>query len=159
MSASPYKNCRLCPRQCGVDREAGQRGTCGETSVLRLAYAGIHFGEEPPITGDNGSGTIFVSGCNLGCAFCQNHQISRCNNSTPALGREVDENEFAQICLILQKNKAENINIVTGSHAAPALCRGIFLAREKGLAIPVLWNSSGYDGIQSLEILDRKSVV
>jgi putative pyruvate formate lyase activating enzyme len=115
---------------------------------LRLAFAGIHRGEEPPITGAGGSGTIFVSGCNLGCTFCQNYQLSK-----GGLGRAVSREEFAEICLALQEHGAENINVVTGSHAARALAQGILAAREKGLSIPVLWNSSGYDGLESLEIL------
>ena len=156
---SLYKNCVLCPRRCGVDRDAGQRGYCGETSALRLAFAGIHRGEEPPITGAGGSGTVFVSGCNLGCAFCQNYQISQGdgisggNTVSPGMGRIVDSVQFAEICLALQEKGAENINIVTGSHAAPALAGGIGEARKRGLCIPVLWNSSGYDGDETLEIL------
>jgi putative pyruvate formate lyase activating enzyme len=131
-----------------VNRLEGQRGFCGETADLRLAFAGIHKGEEPPITGAGGSGTIFVSGCNLGCAFCQNYQLSK-----EGIGRTVSTEEFAEICLALQERGAENINIVTGSHAAPALAFGITAARKKGLSIPVLWNSSGYDGMESIEIL------
>jgi putative pyruvate formate lyase activating enzyme len=115
---------------------------------LRLAFAGIHRGEEPLITGAGGSGTIFVSGCNLGCVFCQNFQISQ-----KGIGRVVSQDEFAEICLALQERGAENINIVTGSHAAPVIALGIMAARKKGLSIPVLWNSSGYDGMESLEIL------
>jgi putative pyruvate formate lyase activating enzyme len=137
-----------------VNRLEGQCGFCGETSELRLAFAGIHKGEEPPITGAGGSGTIFVSGCNLGCAFCQNYQLSKGKPlSKGGIGRVVSQDEFAEICLALQKCGAENINIVTGSHAAPALALGITAARKKGLSIPVLWNSSGYDGMESLEIL------
>jgi putative pyruvate formate lyase activating enzyme len=140
--------CFLCPRRCGITREEGQRGYCGETAALRLAFAGIHRGEEPPITGAGGSGTIFVSGCNLGCIFCQNFQISQ-----KGIGRAVSQDEFAEICLALQDHSAENINIVTGSHATPALALGIMEARKKGLYIPILWNSSGYDGMETLEIL------
>ncbi|MCL2831985.1 MAG: radical SAM protein [Treponema sp.] len=151
---SPYQNCRLCPRRCGADREHGVRGYCGETSQLRVAFAGIHRGEEPPVTGSGGSGTIFISGCNLGCAFCQNYQLSKNEQlSKGTIGRAVDSDEFAEICLDLQNRGAENINIVTGSHAAPAIAAGIGLARNQGLKIPVLWNSSGYDGMESLEIL------
>jgi putative pyruvate formate lyase activating enzyme len=131
-----------------VNRLEGQRGFCGETADLRLAFAGIHKGEEPPITGAGGSGIIFVSGCNLGCAFCQNYQLSK-----EGIGRAVSQEEFAEICLALENHNAENVNIVTGSHAAPALAVGITAARKKGLSIPILWNSSGYDGMESLEIL------
>ena len=150
---SLYKNCRLCPRRCGVDREVGQLGYCGESSVLRIAFAGIHRGEEPPVTGAGGSGTIFVTGCNLGCAFCQNYQISKQVAGKSAIGRPVDTGEFAEICLALQAKGAENINIVTGSHAVPVIAAGIEKARKQGLFIPVLWNSSGYDGTDALTIL------
>ncbi|AEF82853.1 radical SAM protein [Leadbettera azotonutricia] len=154
MDITSYRYCHLCPRSCGADRTAGKAGYCGETAELRIASASLHRGEEPPITGTGGSGTIFVSGCNLGCVFCQNFQISR-----QAMGKPVSESEFAGICLVLQEKGAGNINIVTGSHAAPALAAGIDLAREKGLGIPVLWNSSGYDGVESLAILkDRIDV-
>jgi len=137
-----------------VNRLEGQRGFCGETADLRLAFAGIHKGEEPPITGAGGSGTIFVSGCNLGCSFCQNHQLSKGKPiSKDSIGRVVSQEEFAEICFALGKRGAENINIVTGSHAAPALALGITASRKKGLSIPVLWNSSGYDGMESLEVL------
>jgi putative pyruvate formate lyase activating enzyme len=154
---SLYSRCLLCPRRCGVDREASLRGYCGENAALRLAFAGIHRGEEPPIAGTGGSGTVFVSGCNLGCAFCQNYQISQgdisAGNIPRGIGRAVSSDEFAEICLMLQNKGAENINIVTGSHAAPALALGVKQARKQGLSIPVLWNSSGYDGIEVLEIL------
>ena len=154
---SLYSPCLLCPRRCGVNREAGFCGFCGETSALRLAFAGIHRGEEPPITGKGGSGTVFVSGCNLGCAFCQNYQISRgkisLGNLVHGMGRSVSCDEFVEICLTLQNKGAENINIVTGSHAAPALALGVKQARKQGLSIPVLWNSSGYDGTDGLEII------
>ena len=144
-----YKNCLLCPRCCGVDRESGQRGYCGETAALRVGFAGIHNGEEPPIKGDGGSGTIFISGCNLGCTFCQCFQVSQ-----KEMSRTVSTDEFAQMCLGLQEMGAENINIVTGSHVAPAVARGFQAARKQGLVIPALWNSSGYEGAQTLEILE-----
>ena len=150
---SLYTKCLLCPRRCGVDREAGQTGFCGETSALRLAFAGIHYGEEPPVTGKGGSGAIFVSGCNLGCAFCQNYQISKPAKNNIPLGKTVNNDEFSEICMILQAHGAENINIITGSHAAPALALGIKEARKRGLSIPVLWNSSGYEGEETLEVL------
>ena len=154
-----YKNCTLCPRRCGVNRESGGRGYCGETSALRLGFAGVHHGEEPPVRGAGGSGTIFVCGCNLGCVFCQNYQVSQGkkifekSRISCEISRIVDTDEFAEICLNLQENGAENINIVTGSHAAPSLARGMEAARKQGLVIPALWNSSGYDGEETLEIL------
>jgi putative pyruvate formate lyase activating enzyme len=143
-----YRNCLLCPRRCGVDRDTGKTGYCGETAELRVAAASIHRGEEPPVTGRGGSGTIFITGCNLGCVFCQNYQISR-----RTMGRVVDSREFADICLALRDRGAENINIVTGSHAAPAIIAGVENARRRGLAIPLLWNSSGYEGGETLAVL------
>jgi putative pyruvate formate lyase activating enzyme len=145
---SAYARCGLCPRRCRVNRLAGP-GFCGETAELRLASASIHRGEEPPITGVGGSGTVFITGCTLGCVFCQNRQISRAG-----MGRAVSTGEFADLCLALAKRGAENINLVTGSHAVPALVEGIRLARERGLSVPVLWNSSAYENIETLSLLE-----
>ncbi|MCL2068223.1 MAG: radical SAM protein [Treponema sp.] len=147
-----YKHCLLCPRSCGVDRLAGEKGFCKESAELRAASAVLHRGEEPPLSGKGGSGTIFICGCNLGCAFCQNYQISQGERGAP-LGRAVTTAEFAQICIKLMDSGAENINIVTGSHAVPAIVRGIIAAKDAGLTIPVLWNSSAYESIQTLELL------
>jgi putative pyruvate formate lyase activating enzyme len=144
-----YAACRLCPRDCGVDRIAGESGFCGETAALRIAAASIHYGEEPPVTGSGGSGTVFISGCNLGCTFCQNHQISQ-----GGMGRPLAPDEFIRICLTLQEEGAENINIVTGSHTVPALVEGLSSAKAQGLAIPVLWNSSAYERGETLELLE-----
>jgi len=161
---SLYNPCNLCPRACGVNRSAGETGFCGETAALRAAAAVIHRGEEPPLIGTGGSGTIFISGCNLGCVFCQNYQVSHHETMFPArgekssslsasLGRVVTPEEFAGICAALRDNGAENINIVTGSHAVPALAEGFIAARKAGVTIPILWNSSGYDSIEALEML------
>jgi putative pyruvate formate lyase activating enzyme len=153
-----YKSCRLCPRNCGIDRLAGEIGFCGETAELRIGAAVIHKGEEPPLVGTGGSGTIFISGCNLKCAFCQNYQISQGENgngSTTAesLGRAVSPQEFAGICAALCEKGAENINIVTGSHAVPGLIEGFIAMRKAGVQLPILWNSSGYDSLEALELL------
>jgi putative pyruvate formate lyase activating enzyme len=164
-----YASCNLCPRRCGAARSKGRVGFCGETEELRLACASIHFGEEPSVTGKGGSGAIFVSGCNLGCVFCQNFQISRIppgklpTETGRTLGRAVGPEEFAEICLALEKRGAENINIVTGSHAVPAIAEGLRLAKSghtcsgktgaAGLSIPVLWNSSAYELPETLELL------
>ncbi len=146
---SQYKSCTLCPRNCGVNRLEGELGFCRETADLRIATATIHFGEEPPVTVLGGSGTIFITGCNLRCAFCQNYQISQ-----NGMGRTVDSDEFADICLRLQDEKAENINIVTGSHVIPSVVAGLERAKIRGLKIPVCWNSSAYETIEALEMLD-----
>lgn len=157
-SVSWKKHCTLCPRACAANRNAGgtacgvrrrSAAFCGEGAALRLAWAGLHFGEEPPVTGAGGSGTVFVTGCNLRCSFCQNYQISR-----EGMGAVVSVDEFAGICLALEKAGAENINIVTGSHSVPALADGLRAAVRQGLSIPVLWNSSGYESVESLRLLE-----
>jgi len=145
-----YADCQLCPRSCGTNRLVSNEGFCGEGAALRLAFAGLHRGEEPPLSGKNGSGTVFVSGCNLGCVFCQNGQISQ----QPRLGRAVSTDEFTALCLDLQNRGAENINIVTGSHAVPTLAQYIHAAKSAGLRLPVLWNSSAYEKPETLQLLD-----
>lgn len=144
-----YDACRICPRNCGINRNNGNKGLCGETASLRLSWAGLHFGEEPPITGKGGSGTIFVTGCNLRCKFCQNWQISQ-----DGMGLAVTETGFAEICVELERSGAENINIVTGSHAIPAIAAGLRHAKSLGLSLPVLWNSSSYEHPEALALLD-----
>ncbi|MCR5188024.1 MAG: radical SAM protein [Treponema sp.] len=143
-----YEECRACPRKCGVNREAGQLGFCKEPADLRIAFAGLHYGEEPLITVFGGSGTIFFTGCTLRCAFCQNYQISQ-----DGLGRAVDQKEFADICLKLQAKGAENINLVTGSHHIPKIAQYIRAAKDAGVSIPFCWNSSAYESVEMLELL------
>ena len=143
-----FRHCRLCPRNCGVDRLAGETGYCGESADLRLSVAGLHFGEEPPLTGDGGSGTIFVTGCAMGCPFCQNYQISRCG-----MGRTVPEDEFIEIARSLSQAGAENLNLVTPSHMAPTLIRYLRAVRTGGIGLPVAWNSSGYETAATVEML------
>lgn len=143
----PYRNCAQCPRKCGADRSL-KCAFCGESDRLRIALACLHFGEEPLITVKGGSGTIFVTGCTLRCSFCQNYQISQ-----QGMGRIVEKDEFIKICLELQLLGAENINIVTGSHQIPLLAEYLKAAKSQGLKIPVAWNSSGYESVESLELL------
>lgn len=143
-----YTSCNLCPRECRVDRTLGQTAFCAETAELKIGSACLHFGEEPPITALGGSGTIFISGCNLRCVFCQNFQISR-----DGMGKVVDSNEFSQICLALQEQGAENINIVTGSHAIPSIAEGLKQSKKDGLTIPICWNSSAFETLEALELL------
>ncbi len=148
-TAALYRSCTQCPRACGVNRaKAKTAGYCGETQTLRIASACLHFGEEPPVTANGGSGTIFITGCNLRCAFCQNYQISQ-----QGMGAAVSQDDFVRICLALQDAGAENINIVTGSHAAPLLSEYIRHAKACGLALPVCWNSSAYETAETLELL------
>jgi putative pyruvate formate lyase activating enzyme len=143
-----YAGCALCPRGCGADRGGHQRGFCGETAELRIASAVLHRGEEPPVTGERGSGAIFFTGCALRCVFCQNAQISR-----SGMGRAVDRAEFIALCLALQTRGAENVNLVTGSHCAPVLAEFLRSARDEGLVIPILWNSSSYESPEALALM------
>jgi putative pyruvate formate lyase activating enzyme len=147
---SPYRSCRLCPRQCSVDRTAGRIGVCGQSDRIRLAWAGLHFGEEPPITGSGGSGALFFSGCALGCPYCQNEQLSR-----HGMGREIPESELAGLMLLLQDRGAENINLVTATQFLPGVLAAAREARKRGLALPLLWNSSGYEGLDTLDMLEE----
>jgi len=142
-----YTNCTACPRKCGVDRTK-TAGFCKEPAELRVAFAGLHFGEEPLITVKGGSGTIFFTGCTLRCAFCQNYQISQ-----DGLGRTVDSAEFTSICKKLQDAGAENINLVTGSHHIPLIAQYLRDARANGITIPFCWNSSAYESVEMLELL------
>lgn len=147
-TAALYRQCRQCPRNCGADRLSAQPGFCREGAALRVAFAGLHFGEEPPITGKGGSGTIFFTGCTLRCKFCQNFQISQ-----DGLGKEVDSAQFTQICRKLQDAGAENINLVTGSHHIPKIADFLADARNAGITIPFCWNSSAYESVTMLERL------
>ena len=150
-----YQHCRLCPNYCEVDRLAGERGRCGETSTVRIAWSGLHKGEEPPVTGEHGSGMIFFSGCPLHCAYCQNHQISnRGEQGSPALGIELSIAELAQVMLGLQEMGANNINMVTGTHFIPSIIEALKLARKEGLTLDVVWNSSGFESIEGLKLID-----
>jgi len=137
---SEYTSCVLCPRDCRVNRNIGEKGFCKQDGNLYVAWAGLHFGEEPPITAKRGSGTIFITGCNLACIFCQNYQISQ-----NGMGLCVEPEVFANICLALQKTGAENINIVTGSHHILPILEGLRFAKKNGLSVPILWNTSSYE--------------
>lgn len=148
MQENPYKQCAQCPRNCGAERSAGKSGFCGEAETVRAASAGLHFGEEPLITVFGGSGTVFFTGCTLHCAFCQNYQISQ-----QGMGSELSRSDFVRLCLALEKAGAENINLVTGSHAIPKIAAYLAAAKDAGLAIPVAWNSSAYESVESLSLL------
>ncbi len=142
-----YEKCLQCPRKCGTDR-LKSTGFCGEGEKLKMALACLHFGEEPLITVKGGSGTIFLTGCTLRCSFCQNYQISQ-----QGMGKEVSKSEFTSICLELQEKGAENINIVTGSHQIPVITEYLRDAKNSGLSIPICWNSSAYESVETLELL------
>jgi putative pyruvate formate lyase activating enzyme len=142
--------CALCPRNCGVDRLAGATGRCATGVRARIASYGPHFGEEEPLVGSCGSGTIFLAGCNLCCCFCQNYDISQNDDS----GQEVDAKEFAAIMLELQGMGCHNINLVTPSHVVPQILEALIPALEDGLDIPVVFNCSGYERAETLGLLD-----
>lgn len=139
-------NCQLCPRACGVNRQAGERGFCGVGGGLRVARAALHYWEEPPISASSGSGTIFYSGCSLRCVYCQNAQIA-----LGEVGSVVTPERVAQMCLNLQVQGALNINMVTPTHVAPLVRQAIASARAGGLTLPIVWNTSGYETTQAIQ--------
>lgn len=142
-------NCILCPRNCGINRDSGDRGFCGESSSVRIARAALHFWEEPVISGDKGSGTVFFTGCNLKCIFCQNASIA-----TSEVGKEVSIETLAEIFLKLQEQGANNINLVTASHYVTQVAQSIRIARKLGLTIPIVYNTSSYEKPEALQLLD-----
>lgn len=143
------KNCSLCPRACGVDRTAGEVGFCGATHRIKIARAALHFWEEPCISGESGSGTVFFSHCTLKCVYCQNYSISTENK-----GRFVTTDELADIFIHLQGLGANNINLVTPTHYVPQIISAIKSARKRGLNIPILYNTSGYETVETIRLLE-----
>ncbi|MFQ6083384.1 MAG: radical SAM protein [Candidatus Aminicenantia bacterium] len=155
-------SCRLCPRSCGVNRATGEKGFCETGDRAIVAHYGLHFGEEPPISGyyeyrqalkssspQRGSGTIFFAGCNLKCIFCQNYQIS-----WNRIGEEVSDQELAEMMLHLQEKKAININLVSPTHVILPILRALKLAYQRGLNIPVVYNSNGYELLEAIKNLE-----
>ena len=148
MTTDAYRSCRLCPRACGVDRTAGETGVCRVGATLRVARAALHLWEEPCLVGDKGSGAVFFSGCGLGCVYCQNRAISRGD-----AGAEIPLERLAEIFLELQAAGAANINLVTGTQFLPSILPALDAARAKGLSLPVVWNSGGYETLETLDEL------
>lgn len=144
-----YKNCRLCPRECAVDRTNGEHGFCGADSELKIARAALHFWEEPCISGDVGSGAVFFSGCTLGCVFCQNYEISRGNT-----GYKITEEELAAEFIRLQDEGAANINLVTPTHYLPGIVRALDIAKHNGLILPIVYNCGGYEKAETIKMLN-----
>ena len=142
-------DCGVCPRHCGVDRTAGELGYCRGGLLPRVSSAGPHFGEEPPLVGRYGSGTIFLAGCNMRCAFCQNYGISQCYQ-----GEEIPARELAGEMLALQERGCHNINLVSPSHFVPQILSAVGIAVPLGLAVPLVYNSGGYDLPGTLRLLD-----
>ena len=144
-----FNKCNLCPRECSVNRNNKEFGYCTALNRLKIGGYHLHMWEEPIISGKNGSGTIFFSYCNLRCIYCQNYDISIYDN-----GEEITIDRFANICLELQDMGAENINLVTPSHYIPLIREGLIMAKDKGLNIPIVYNTSGYEKVDSLRLLD-----
>ncbi|MFZ4858312.1 MAG: 4Fe-4S cluster-binding domain-containing protein [Desulfuromonadaceae bacterium] len=142
-------SCDLCPHNCGVNRIKDERGICGAGLKPKIASANVHRGEEPPISGTQGSGTIFLSGCSLKCAFCQNFPISHFGN-----GQVITTRELAARMVKLQKQQVHNINFVTPTHFLPQILAALWLAIPLGFSLPIVWNSSGYEKIDALQLLD-----
>ena len=143
------EKCRLCPRKCLVNRLQDEKGFCGAGKRVAVSSYNLHFGEEPPISGYRGSGTIFFTHCNLRCCFCQNYPISQLGN-----GQEVETSELAKMMAKLQKLGAHNINLVTPTHFVPQIVEALELAVREGLNIPLVYNSGGYDSVETLKLLD-----
>ena len=141
--------CELCPRRCGVDRKAGEKGFCGAGAVPRVASVNLHPWEEPPVSGTRGSGTIFFSGCTMRCVFCQNYPISRLG-----VGRDFSIGELADAMLDLQRRGAHNVNLVTPTHHAPAVVAALLRAVLEGFHLPLVYNTSGYERVEILKLLD-----
>lgn len=143
------RNCDLCPHRCGVDRLKGELGLCRSGFNPQIASANLHRGEEPPISGTKGSGTIFFSGCTLRCRFCQNFPISQLGN-----GEIVNTRDLASRFVNLQQRGAHNINLVTPTHFLPQILAALWLAIPSGFRLPLVWNSSGYETVDALRLLD-----
>lgn len=144
------RSCTICPRLCEVDRTADEKGFCSTGRYAPVASYNLHFGEEAPLVGTNGSGTVFFGGCNLGCVFCQNYDISRHPGDMPEAGPQ----ELAAVMLELQKQGAHNINFVTPSHVVPQILEALPVAIRHGLRLPLVYNSGGYDRVETLRLLD-----
>ena len=141
--------CRVCPRKCGADREHGKTGYCKAPSGVTAARAALHFWEEPCISGTTGSGTVFFSGCNLRCVYCQNHHIAEMES-----GKVISIGQLSDIFLELQAQNANNINLVTPSHYVLQIREALLLAKEKGLTVPIVYNCGGYESVEALQALD-----
>lgn len=142
-----YNSCELCPRKCHINRNIN-KGICYNTGTLKVARSALHYFEEPSISGTNGSGTIFFSGCNLKCCYCQNKEISNDN-----FGINISVERLSELMLELQAKKASNINLVTPTHFVPSIIEAIKLARKKGLSIPIVYNTSGYESVATIKLL------
>ena len=143
------ENCRICPRECKINRNNGQIGRCKSKDIVKIALYSIHNFEEPCISGKKGSGTVFFSNCNLNCVFCQNYEISQ-----QGKGKEVTIERLAEIFLEQQERNVENINLVTPTSYVPQIIEAIKIARNGGLNLPIVYNTNGYEKVQTLKLLE-----
>jgi putative pyruvate formate lyase activating enzyme len=143
------EKCTVCPRRCEVNRLKDEVGFCGVGARPKVASHNVHRGEEPPVSGTRGSGTIFFSGCNMRCRYCQNFPISQLRH-----GREISPRELAETMLILQSKGCHNVNLVTPSHLVPQILEALSYAWDRGFDLPLVYNSSGYDSVDSLKLLE-----
>ena len=148
-AAAMLERCTLCPRECDVNRLSGEKGFCRGGYLARVYSFAPHFGEEAPLVGTQGSGTIFFSGCNLGCVYCQNYEISQLDQGT-----EVSAQELAKIMLYLQRKGCHNINFVTPTHFVPQILESLAIAKEMGLNVPLVYNCGGYESVETLRLLE-----
>lgn len=142
------KKCEICPHKCKIDRTNGQIGRCKSKDTVKIALVSIHDYEEPCISGENGSGTVFFSNCNLNCVFCQNYEISQ-----KGWGKEISIERLAEIFLKQQSKNVENINLVTPTSYVIQIIEAIKLARSKGLKIPIVYNTNGYENVETIKML------
>lgn len=147
-----YSSCKLCPNECLVDRTKGNVGICKQSDKVKIAWSGLHRGEEPPITGEHGSGMIFFTGCPLHCRYCQNRQISGSDGEN--WGIEVSIEELSDLMLDLESMGAATLNLVTGTHFIPSIVEALTIVKGKGFSLPVVWNSSGYENRAGLDLID-----
>lgn len=147
--SSFLENCNLCERKCGVNRIEGQLGACAATSRIKVAKAYLHLWEEPPVSVGNGSGTVFFSHCNLKCVFCQNHEISQ-----DFKGKFISIERLSEVFLELQDKGASNINLVTPTHYVPQIREAIEISKGNGLTLPIVYNTNGYDSLETIKSLD-----
>lgn len=147
--ASMLEDCTLCPHTCHVNRRRGEHGVCRTTETIAISSAGPHYGEEPPLVGSHGSGTIFFCSCNLKCQYCQNYEISQLR-----YGRRVATSDLARIMLHLQDLGCHNINLVTPTHVIPQIVSAIAEASRRGLSVPIVYNCGGYESLEVIRMLD-----
>lgn len=144
-----YENCLLCPRKCGINRAIGQTGVCGVSAEIRVARAALHYWEEPCISGKKGSGAVFFSGCSLHCVFCQNREIS-----DGKAGKVISKERLSDIFIELAGKGANNINLVTPGQYIPDIVWAVNDARSRGMKLPIVYNTSGYENVTELKLLD-----